>query len=157
MRHAYRIYELAQTISADGMTSDDLEWQQLAEDRRLERDSERLRTADERKEARATQPGYCYLILIDGQIKIGWAGDVKKRMTHYPPTSQLLAVHPGTLETERHLHNQFRAHLFRGREWFQDCDEIRAYCAQTVDQFGPPDRFAHEFRTARPVTVIRAS
>src|SRR5690554_2780796 len=45
-------------------------------------------------------PGWVYYIRVGDTIKIGFSQDVSQRMRTYPPNAELLAAHPGTLETE---------------------------------------------------------
>lgn len=145
--HAFNIYLKAETFES-------IEWSEMRVQAGYRVAREQQQQA-ELSASRGSAPGFIYFALIDGQIKVGYAAEVKKRMRSYPPTAELLAVHPGTKDLERQLHQQFRAHLMRGREWFKDCDEIRAYCTQTVTTFGDPARYAYHFREARPVAVLR--
>lgn len=104
-------------------------------------------TEAKRRAARQGQPGFVYYILINGQIKIGFAADVTKRMRAYPPTAQLLAIEPGSraVEAERHAH--FTAYRQAGREWFRPNPELDAHIAALVTEHGDPSRFAYRYTT----------
>lgn len=96
-----------------------------------------------RKESKAA--GYVYYIRMGGLVKIGYAGDVAKRMRNYPPNAELAAAHPGTLEVERDMHARFKDALARGREWFQPTPDLEEHIAQVRDAFGDPASLAYEF------------
>jgi hypothetical protein len=99
-------------------------------------------------------PGWVYYVLIDGLIKIGFAKDVPARLRQYPPTAQLLAVEPGTLQVERRRHQQFGLALTKGREWFADTPELRQWVAKVIAEYGAPDDHAHTWgREQRQPTV----
>lgn len=100
--------------------------------------------------AERNQPGYVYYIRMGDLIKIGYAKDVAQRMRAYPPSAQLLAVHPGTVEVEKQIQRQFSDHLARGREWFRDHEDISAHIAKVVAEFGEPGAHAYEY--TRPKT-----
>lgn len=105
----------------------------------------KARREREMRERAARQPGFVYYIRIGEHIKIGYATDVNKRMRAYPPSAELLAVHPGTLQMEKELHAQFNAYLDRGREWFNEGKSLAAHIAQVRKQFGDPGMFAHRY------------
>lgn len=71
--------------------------------------------------------GVVYYLLVGGLLKIGWTGSLNERMRGYPPDAQLLATEPGSKETERERHQQFRKYLSARREWFTPGPELRAY------------------------------
>jgi hypothetical protein len=99
-------------------------------------------------------PGWIYYALIDGLIKIGFAKDVPSRMRQYPPTAQLLAVEPGTLQVERTRHQHFGQHLAKGREWFADVPELREWISTVVTEYGSAAQHAHTWgREAKRPTV----
>lgn len=104
---------------------------------------------EDRKPARI-EPGWVYYIRMGDTIKIGYATDVAKRMRAYPPNAELLAAHPGTELLEKQMHQKFKPHLVRGREWFAPADEVMAHVASVVEQFGDPSHMAYEF--TRPKT-----
>ncbi len=98
----------------------------------------------ERRPPRPRQPSVVYYLRVGGHIKIGYATELARRMQAYPPTAQLLAVEPGTLATEKALHDRFTVHRIAGREWYQASDELLDHIASVVKQHGqPPDLFAH--------------
>lgn len=74
--------------------------------------------------------GWIYYIACTATMhcKIGFtAGDPIKRMrglqTGAPAPLVLLAVHPGTMEDERKLHEQFAEHCVHG-EWFAPSEQL---------------------------------
>lgn len=93
--------------------------------------------------------GIVYYILINGQIKIGYTANLKRRSRSYPPGSELLAIEPGTKMLERERHIQFARFLARGREWFADAPEIRKHAASLVEQFGMPKKMMHRYTEHR--------
>ncbi|UAJ79965.1 GIY-YIG nuclease family protein [Leifsonia sp. ZF2019] len=96
------------------------------------------------------EPGWVYYIRMGDLIKIGYATDVAKRMRNYPPSAQLLAAHPGTIELEREMHKRFSPDLARGREWFTESSDLSAHIAQVVAQFG--DQSGQSYQYTRPKT-----
>ncbi len=82
--------------------------------------------------------GWVYYLLIGDLIKIGFASNVRKRLRSYPPNAELLAVEPGDRALEKRRHQQFDEHLQRGREWFADVDEIRAWISDVRNEHGDP-------------------
>lgn len=70
------------------------------------------------------QESVVYYVLIGPHIKIGFTTTLKTRMHAYPPSRKLLAVEPGDLSKERLRHQQFRAHLAMGNEWFHPATEL---------------------------------
>ena len=62
--------------------------------------------------------GYIYYLLIGELVKIGYSSNLEQRMRQYPPHSKLLAVHPGTMRTERQMHSMFFNSIVKGKEWF---------------------------------------
>ena len=67
-------------------------------------------------------------------------------MRAYAPTGELLACHPGTLETEKAMHQKFSAALDSGREWFRPRPELMTHIAEMVDTFGDPSVFVYKYR-----------
>lgn len=77
--------------------------------------------------------GLVYFIMCTDsrRCKIGFTtGKVEKRLASLQTgsASQLAAVlmHPGTIESERRLHEKFASSRIHG-EWFELTDELRAY------------------------------
>ena len=100
----------------------------------------------ERVRGESELEGFVYYIRINGQIKIGYAADVTARMRNYPPGSELLAVEPGTLETERIRHREFCNNLVRGREWFLPSTRLMRHIQNVVEERGDPAALAYKFR-----------
>lgn len=115
---------------------------------------ETLRKEDQERQAQKlrasrTHPGWVYYIRIDGQIKIGWTRNVENRTRAYPPSSVLLATHPGTTYLERQMHKKF-AHLkAKGREWFLDDPSLEDHIAKVRADFPDQQQKAYQFRDAR--------
>lgn len=107
------------------------------------------REAKMRKIAGTREPGFVYYIRMDDLIKIGYAKDVARRMRAYPPSAELLAVHPGTPELERQMHDQFKAFLRRGREWFAPHEQVMTHIATVRDKFGDPKPFAYQYTKSK--------
>ena len=101
--------------------------------------------------------GVVYYLLVGKLIKIGWSSDLRQRLKSYPPDSKLLAVHPGTRETEKQMHQKFAHLLDKGREWFQDHEAIRGHAKAVVDEYGEPklDRKKPAPRGAKTANRIR--
>lgn len=119
--------------------------QQLQEIQAQERRDRMIRRIKEAK----TTAGWVYYIRIDGQIKIGWTGDVERRTRAYPPSSELLATHPGTKQVESDMHKKF-AHLkTHGREWFREDPALDAHIAKVHVDFPDHQEKAYQFRDAR--------
>lgn len=74
--------------------------------------------------------GIIYCLRIGDYIKIGWTGNLERRLGQYPPNAKLLAWENGSRKDERELHRRFSAYLASGREWFNPASEILAYIAE---------------------------
>lgn len=113
---------------------------------RNRRDAEKVKTeVKSRARGESKDYGFVYYIRINGQIKIGYSIDVTDRMRHYPPGSELLAIEPGTLLTEKERHQDFRRFLVRGREWFTESEALAAHIAKLRDELGDPSALAYQF------------
>lgn len=88
------------------------------------------------KSRRSIEAGWIYYLLVGDRIKIGYSKDVERRMKQYPPTSVLLAQHPGTHNLEREMHNKFLVHLANGREWFKVAQPVLDHIGTVREQFG---------------------
>lgn len=69
-------------------------------------------------------------------IKIGYTrGNPLARMaslqTGTPSKLGLMAVHPGSMEMERKIHEKLAAHRVRG-EWFDDSDEVLDHLVKVI-------------------------
>lgn len=95
---------------------------------------ERLARDESQRNAKR-QAGHIYYLRVGDLIKIGFTSDMETRMKQYPPNAILLAQHPGTRETERHMHEKFQPFLALRREWFTPCDEITAHIEMVRTQF----------------------
>lgn len=93
--------------------------------------------------------GLVYYIRINGQVKIGYTANLKQRSRAYPPGSELLAVEPGTRDTERERHIQFSRFRARGREWFIESPELAAHIAALAEEHGVPLKLMHEYTKHR--------
>jgi hypothetical protein len=84
------------------------------------------------------ESGWVYFVVCPetARCKIGFTkGKVQKRIaslqTGSPSELVLIAMQPGTLETERKLHVRFADSRLHG-EWFRLTDQLRAYLIVTV-------------------------
>lgn len=111
------------------------------------REEEQERAADRLRSKR--KPGFVYYIRIDGLIKIGYTVDIRERTRAYPPTSELLAAHPGTTELEQQMHRQFAAFRERGREWFRPAPEVMEHIDEVREKFGDVSNLAHKYGYAK--------
>lgn len=109
------------------------------------------------RERKGSQPGFVYYIQINDQIKIGYAGDVKKRMKAYPPGAKLLAVEPGSPELEKARHTTFAHALVAGREWFSPDQAIDDHIQAVLDKHGDPARHAHHYRKSGRGDTMRTT
>jgi hypothetical protein len=88
----------------------------------------RRRSAD----PRPAVPTFVYFLQREsgGAIKIGVAGDIKKRMsalqTAFPDRLRVLGTQSGGRDEETALHRRFAAHRLHG-EWFAPAPELLAY------------------------------
>ena len=100
----------------------------------MERQQAKASAAETRLLA-AKRPGYVYYVEVGARVKIGFTENVANRMRAYPPTSTLLAVHPGTPAMEKEMHSKFRVHLAEGREWFKHSPELNAHIEDVAKRF----------------------
>jgi hypothetical protein len=104
-------------------------------------------TEDELTEAKAAlEHGLVYYLQVGDQIKIGFSGDIRRRMRAYPPGSKLLAVEPGTKKLERQRHGEFYEWLVAGREWFEPSAELIQHTRDLFTKYGDPEHFGHSYR-----------
>lgn len=140
--HAFEIVSELDRIYQDKTTEEKI----IDAYRRVEKeDTRKRREASMRAVARTNEPGFVYYIRMDDLIKIGYAKDVTRRMRAYPPSAQLLAIHPGTPAVEKRMHDQFHAFLRRGREWFAPHEQILSHIEETRAKFGDPAPFAYSY------------
>lgn len=69
----------------------------------------------------AGEPGYVYFVRVGGQVKIGFTKTVSQRIralqTSCAEPLEVLAILPGTTETEKFMHSRFGDYR-TGGEWF---------------------------------------
>lgn len=94
----------------------------------------------------ALEQGQVYYLRVGDQIKIGFSGDVRRRLRSYPPGSELLALEPGDKKLERRRHNEFAEWLVAGREWFEPSAELLQHTQDLVTMHGDPGQYAHNYR-----------
>ena len=153
-KHAYDMWfkvELNKHIEEDRRIHEELKEKAILRQAALEEDndrSERLKDqilretwrnraiAEETAVEFSTKPGTIYYLHVGDHIKIGYSSNLQERIKSYPPTSRLLAAHPGTVETERSMHNKFFNHLAHRREWFHPAPEIEEHI-KTVHHLFP--------------------
>jgi len=91
-----------------------------------------------RKTSEHDGDGLVYYMRINGRVKIGYTSNLLQRSRNYPPGTELLAVEPGTRDTEARRHNQFSRSLAQGREWFAESDAIKAHVSELAETYGVP-------------------
>lgn len=91
--------------------------------------------------------GWIYYMRINGRIKIGFTTNLRQRSRNYPPGTELLAVEPGTRETEKRRHAQFSRLLAQGREWFAESEALTAHIAELAEKYATPTKAMHSYRT----------
>jgi hypothetical protein len=83
-----------------------------------------------------------YYLRRNGLIKIGWSGDLTRRMRDLQP-DELLAVEPGCLHIETGRHHQFAEHRLpndgNGDEWFSPEPELLDHIEQMASLYPTPD------------------
>lgn len=79
------------------------------------------------RERKNTRRHQVYYVRVGELIKIGVTKDLRQRLTHYPPGSQLLAVERGGEDLESRRHAQFRHLLADRKEWFHPGAELLAH------------------------------
>lgn len=104
------------------------------------------------RESKPPQQGMVYFLRSGAYIKIGWTGNLKRRMRTHSPDSVLLATMPGTREDEAHLHRRFAVHRTHGREWYAMVPALTDHIAAVVREHGEPDPVTF---AAKPVQVPR--
>lgn len=152
--HAMPVVQWSTTVMDEHeqrMLKADVESKRIHRERRYDQAEER------RREKALTEPGWIYYLHVGDRIKIGYTTDVKRRLRQYPPDSPLLALHPGTKQTEHDMHSKFAGSRAAGREWFLDTPELRDHIKQVIDQYGEPDRARYEHRGQHKNRNLRAS
>lgn len=118
---------------------------QMAIQYERERIDRKIAARGEETRNHLTRPGWVYYIKLYDRIKIGFAEDVLQRTRAYPPMSELLASHPGTMELERQMHKKFRHLLAEGNEWFHVGNDLMAHIQDVLAKF-PDQKAGHNFR-----------
>lgn len=113
--------------------------------KRTEIARQEVRLNNRRIEAVPDSTGFVYYMRINGQIKIGYTANLRQRSRNYPPGTELLAVEPGTTETERKRHGQFVRDLARGREWFRESAALSAHIETLARDFPVPSELMHRY------------
>lgn len=80
----------------------------------------------ERDKLRPKQ-GVVYYLLIGDLVKIGYTENLPRRMSAYPPGSELLATEPGSPELEVERHKQFSQYRKHRVEWYEAAPELLAH------------------------------
>lgn len=114
---------------------DDLQEQKRMEQEALKAEWRRQAEEEERIMRSKNRPGMIYYLRVGALIKIGFSSYLDERLRAYPPDSKVLAVHPGTPEVERQVHNKFFNHLSHGREWFTPSPEIEQHIKAIHEQY----------------------
>jgi hypothetical protein len=126
--HVLHIWSMVDAdIRESGKTLDDLNREAAEEWWKSETVREQHARA---KRLRDSKSGFVYYLEVGGMIKIGFTASPGQRGGQYPPSAELLAVHPGTLADEQKAHARFAAYRQAGREWYMDCQEIRDHVAE---------------------------
>lgn len=100
-------------------------------------------------------PGWLYYVQVGDLIKIGYAQNVRARLTAYPPNTVLLAVEPGTRRLERERHLNFRPFLAEGREWYRADAELMEWVAKVRAEHGDPGEHEFKMQKAGPRQTMR--
>lgn len=100
-----------------------------------------------REDADPDADGWVYYMRINGRIKIGYTTNLRQRSRNYPPGTELLAVEPGTRDTEKRRHDQFSRSLAQGREWFAESDDLAAHIVGLAAQYATPTKAMHAYST----------
>ncbi|QSE94178.1 GIY-YIG nuclease family protein [Rhodococcus pseudokoreensis] len=80
----------------------------------------------------APPEGYVYYLRVGPHIKIGYASNLERRLSSYPPDTELLAVESGTLQDEQQLHRTFKAFRVSGREWYDQSPVLMNHIAEVA-------------------------
>lgn len=95
-----------------------------------------LRAARSRPQPK-DQPGHVYYVRLGDRVKIGWSGNVTRRVRELP-TEQLLAIEPGDRQLEHDRHVQFDHLSAAGREWFRLAPDLLTHVIQVRQDHGVP-------------------
>ena len=101
------------------------------------------------KSLQGNHPGFVYYLLVVPHVKIGYSANLPSRMRAYPPTSELLAIEPGSLQVESQRHQDFAAFRQAGREWFGQDASLMQHIERLRIEHGDPARYAHRYGTGK--------
>jgi hypothetical protein len=92
--------------------------------------------------------GWIYYIRVGEHIKVGYASDLRDRLTNgYPPNAEFLAAHRGTMVDEKVAHSLLYLHRALRAEWYHPHPDVFAYIEQAKAQHGT---VADPRRSTRP-------
>lgn len=107
---------------------------------------ERLFLTKAQKEQRSllrAKVGHVYFIKAGGLVKIGFSSDVLNRMSNLrvgcPVDSELVAVIPGTEDTELYFHKMYKSTREKG-EWFRLEGQLADFIKRMPSSVAIPDR-----------------
>jgi hypothetical protein len=90
--------------------------------------------------------GMVYFIATGSRIKIGHSLNPERRLAQYPPDMEVLRLVVGTRTDERRYHRMFADYLRDGREWFDDCDELRGLITEATKNAQQHVEYSHKGR-----------
>lgn len=100
---------------------------------RIHADRERRKIADEAKHF------VVYYLQLGEHVKIGYTGNLRKRLKDYPLNRRLLAYEPGDGNVEGQRHFQFREYLAVGKEYFTPGPKLIEHLNQLRVKAGAPE------------------
>jgi len=86
--------------------------------------------ADDQYAKANTRRHQIYYVRIGELIKIGTTANLQRRISQYPPNSELLAQEPGGEDMESRRHAQFRHLLTHRKEWFRPGPDLMDHIAK---------------------------
>ena len=95
------------------------------------------------KTASSVRVGYVYFIKSVDKVKIGFTADLSKRLKQFKTGSSnpinVLAVVPGTQDTEAYFHSMFADYRVNG-EWFRYEGDLKRFTAAMPARLAAPKR-----------------
>lgn len=125
---------------------------------RLEEEAKRAAWSEEARRFAAEDrrdldlPGDVYYVRVGSLVKVGWTTDLYRRIRAYGADAELLVHYPGTRRDETNLHRNLAPSRAKGREWYHDDPIIRAFVANAVRQYGPPQ--ITDFGWTKPKHIV---